>query len=438
MTVGAAFLLATVAAPLQAGFPAEQPAILRLDAGRLLSLARRAEESGDIRTAETAYRALTQDPDLGVRNEARFRLARLRAGKGDRRSAALLLRQILDEQPAAAAARLALAQTLVGIGDEASARQELRALRAGELPLEVERMVRRFSDALRARKPFGVGVELALAPDSNINRATRADTVGTIIGQFEISEDGKPTSGTGLAVRGQAYRRIALGSDVAMLARISAAGDLYRQREYNDLALDAAVGPDLRLGRNHIRMELGAARRWIGGQPFLDAGRIAATVARPIDRRTQLRLAGSASLIDHRFNDLQDGRAYAASIGIDRALSPTTGVAVTIAGERQALRDPGYSTRSWRASLVGWRAIEGITMTGGIEHGRLAADDRLILFPEKRKERFTRLTVGATLRRMTVAGFAPLVRYSIERNRSSIEFYDYSRRRTEIGIARAF
>jgi len=35
-------------------------------------------------------------------------------------------------------------------------------------------------------------------------------------------------------------------------------------------------------------------------------------------------------------------------------------------------------------------------------------------------------------------GFAPVTRFSIERNRSSIEFYDYRRTRSEVGVVRAF
>jgi len=43
-----------------------------------------------------------------------------------------------------------------------------------------------------------------------------------------------------------------------------------------------------------------------------------------------------------------------------------------------------------------------------------------------------------TLRQLQFQGFAPVVRFTIERNRSSIEFYDYRRRRTEFGVVRAF
>ena len=79
-----------------------------------------------------------------------------------------------------------------------------------------------------------------------------------------------------------------------------------------------------------------------------------------------------------------------------------------------------------------------MTGTLAVEIGGLHADERLLLFPHKREDRYRRLSIGATFRQVQFRGFSPLVRFSIERNRSSVEFYDYRRARTEIGLARAF
>lgn len=420
--------------PLQA--PANGPIVL--DRRQMLEWAERAQARGDRATAIRVYRSMLLDEDQDARHEARFRLARLLALDGKLSEAAILLRQVIDDRPDAASARFAMAQLLVRIGDETAARRELRALQATQLPLESARLVDRFSDSLRIHKPFGASIELAVAPDSNINRATRSDTIGTVIGPFEISEDGQAVSGTGLAIRGQLHGRFAIGETANLSGRLSASADLYASGAFNDVAVEATVGPELRLGRNLVRLEGGAGRRWFGGRPFLDSARIAASVTRPLGRRAQIRATGSVAVIDHRLNDLQDGRAFGGSVAIERALSPTTGLGVSLAGDRQALRDPAYSTFSWRASVIGWREVGRTTLTATVDYGRLEADDRLLLFPSRRRESFARASLGATFRQFTFRGFAPLVRYSIERNRSSIEVYDYARRRAEFGITRAF
>jgi hypothetical protein len=79
-----------------------------------------------------------------------------------------------------------------------------------------------------------------------------------------------------------------------------------------------------------------------------------------------------------------------------------------------------------------------MTLTAEAEFGRLHADERLLLFPDKRSERYSRLSLGTTFRQLEFRGFAPVARFSIERNRSTIAFYDFRRTRSELGFVRAF
>jgi len=106
--------------------------------------------------------------------------------------------------------------------------------------------------------------------------------------------------------------------------------------------------------------------------------------------------------------------------------------------DRQSLNDAGYSTTGWRAGLSGWRDVGRMTFTASGEIARLRADKRLLLFPDKRSDSYSRLTLAATMRQLTFRGFAPVARFTVERNRSSLEFYDYRRTRTEVALVRAF
>ena len=423
------------------GAPAQlAPAIkLRLTSVEMLRLAELASSKDDLSAAVAIYAALERDPDGAVRAEARFRHAKQLLGQKRNSEAALLLRRLLDEKPDAVVPRLELAHALQLLGDADAALRELRAAQASGLPPAVARMVDRYSQALRASRPFGASFEFALAPNSNINRATRSNTLGTIFGDFDIDEDSKAKSGTGLSLRGQAYRRIRLGNGgTNILARLSGFGDLYRKTEFNDIALDFAAGPELRLGRNQLNIEIGATQRWFGQKPFMRSARAAATWTRAIGDRMQLRLSGSAALIDNQFNDLQDGKAYSGRMSLERALTATTGLGLNVSLDRQALTDPGYSTTGWRAGLIGWHDVGRMTLTAEAEFGRLRADERLVLFPDKRSERYSRLSLGTTFRQLEFHGFAPVARFSIERNRSTIGFYDFKRTRSELGFVRAF
>jgi len=303
----------------------------------------------------------------------------------------------------------------------------------------VARLVDRYSEALRAARPTGASIEIALAPDSNINQATRSDTLGTVFGDFDIGKDSKAKSGIGVSLRGQAFHRFGLGGgDDSLLVRLSGFADLYRAARFNDIAVDLAAGPELRLGRNQLNLEVGATQRWFGQKPFMRSARLAATWTRPLGRLTQLRLTGSAARVDNQLNDLQDGRDFSGKAEVEHALSATSGIALTGSLDRQSLKDPGYSTTGWRAGLLGWHDMGRMTLTAGAEFGRLEADERLLLFPDKRADRYSRLSLAATFRQLQWRGFAPLARFTIERNRSTIAFYDFRRTRAELGVVRAF
>jgi hypothetical protein len=412
---------------------------LAITPAQMLRFAQLRQESGDLMLAEKLYRALEADPDVDVRNEARFRHSKMLEAEGRNSDAGLLLRRILDEKPNAAPVRLALAQILDRMGDKEGAWRQVRAAQASGLPPAVARLVDRYSEALRASRPSGASFEIALAPDSNINRATRSDTLGTVLGDFSIDDHSKAQSGTGLALSGQAFRRFDLGgSGAGVLLRLSGLADLYRKARFNDIAVDLAAGPELRLGRNQIDLEIGATQRWYGQKPFMRSARLGATWTRPLGSRMQVRLGATAALVDNQMNDLQDGKSYAGRIEVERALSATTGIGLNAAIDREALRDPGYATTGWRAGIVGWRDLGRMTFTAEASLGRLHADERLLLFPQARADRYSRFSLAATFRQLQFHGFAPIARFSIERNRSTVEFYDYRRVRSEMGVVRAF
>lgn len=409
-----------------------------VSAAQLLKIAELAADRGEFATAERAYEALIQDSSQEVRLEARFRLAMLEGKQGKLARAATLLRQVIDQRPDAARVRLELAGVLGRMGDKDGAWRQVRAINAGALPTEVARLVDHYSEALRAQRPAGTSIEFALAPDSNINRATRADRLGTILGDFQITDDGKARSGTGVSLSGQTYRRVPLREDVGLLIRASGFANLYRQSRFNHIAADLAIGPEINLKRDRIQLELGATQRWFGQEPLLRSARAAATLSHQVGSRTLLRLSGSASIIDNQQNDLQDGRGFSAQVGLEHALTRTMGMALSLGGDRQRLREPAYSTTGWRAGAVGWRDLGRMTLSLGAEVGGLKADERLALLPERREDKYSRFSLGATFRQFNWRGFAPLLRLWRERNRSNVAFYDYRRTRTEIGVTRAF
>jgi len=433
-----ALALLLYAGTAAAGGAAAATSRMQATASQIQILADRLIQSGQDGKAEQLLELLASDPNSGVRAEARFRWAALLESRGKDREAAVLLRRVLDDRPDAAPVRLKLATLLQKMGDESSALRELRALRTSDLPPNVVRFVDRLSASLQANKPIGIQIEVALAPDTNINRAPRASELSTLLGEFTFDEQSKKRSGVGVALRSFVQARQSLSRDLRLVARASGETSIYRERRFNEMALELAAGPQWKLGQTRFSAEAGIGQQWYGMKPYQRSLRLSASITRPIDGVSQLRVDGGGRWTDNHFNALESGKGLSLRARYERALTPSLLVVAELGVDRFKARDDAYSTRSWNAGLSAFRQAGRMTLSAGIEVGRLNADERLSLLPHAREDQLFRLSLGTVFRQLTVAGFAPVTRLVYERNKSSVEFYDYERTRTELGISRAF
>lgn len=409
-----------------------------LSPAQMFDLADKAAKSGDYSLAERVFRVLLEQEDLQLRNEARFRLAMMYRAVGRHRDAAVLLRRMVDEQPELARVRLELAVTLQQMGDGQSALRELRALRSGRLPSNIAGFVDRITASLQSSKPFGFYVELAAAPDTNINRATRSDTLDTVLGDFDIDQSSQKKSGLGLAARALATARFPVGKGVQLTSRFSAEANLYRKKTFNDLTLEIAAGPEFNIGKSRINVEAIARQNWFGMSRQQRSIGVGVRGLRPLGPVAQMTFAATYRIVDNQRNDLQDGKGINTRISYERAMSPRWLLSGSVGADRFKADDDAYSTKSWSAGLISYLEIGRTSLIAGAEVGRLRADERLSLLSSERQDKSLRLHLGTVLRQLTFKGFAPLTRIVFERNRSTVEFYDYSRVRSEIGVSRAF
>lgn len=422
-----------------AGAAASRPASVTLSAVQLFKLADEARARRDFVMAETAYRALAKDSDLELRTEARFRLGMMLADDlGRYLDAAIEFRRILDDKPDIGRVRLELARMQAMLGDLGAARKELRAAEAAGLPQDVKQLVRFYSRALDARKPLGGSIKVALAPDSNINRATRSDTLGTVIGDFILDDEAQAKSGIGLDLQGQGYVRLGIEPGADLLVQASGSATLYRAADFNDVNVGIQAGPQYTWGSNQLTFSFGPSWRWYGRTPY--SSTIGGNVSwqRPTGKRSQLRIDGGIAHQTNKRNPLQTADDFTLSASFDRAFSARTGGGVQVYGFREAARDPGYSLASGGASIYLFRELGRATVVGTLGYSHLEADARLFLYPKRRIEDRYNASLAMTLRSLRLGSFAPLVRLKWERNRSSIEIYDYRRIAAEFGVTSAF
>lgn len=417
-------------APPQSAEQAQQMTV-----GQLFQFADGLSRSGRFADAEKAYRLLAQHPEPELRREARFRLAMMMAHYQKRYGeAALELRLILDEKPDAAGVRLELARIEAMDGQINAATRDLRAAQAGRLPVDVERMVRFYEQVLSAQRPYGGSLEVSLAPDSNVNRATSVGTLGTVLGDFTLDDRAKAHSGLGLGLRGQGYARQALAGGLFMVERISASADLYRQIAYQDVVIAPAAGPELVKGRHRITLSAGPLWRWHGGQLYTSGGLASVAWSLPLTPRTQGRLELAATGSTNHFNGQENGHTFTLSIGLDHAFSTRKGGTLRAYANRVEAQDPAFANRSAGASVSLWSDVGHTTVVATAGGAYLQADARFALFPEGRRDTSASASLAASFRSLRWHGFVPLLRARYERNWSSVGLWDYSRFSGEVGV----
>jgi hypothetical protein len=418
--------------------PEHAAAVLTATGHQMLAMADNAIAADREDIAVKILSVLLRDAERSIRNEARFRLAMLASRRKDWTEAGTQLRAILDEEPDAQRVRLELARVQAEMGDLEASRRTLREVQAGGLPPDVARLVERFSAALRERKPFGASFQIAIAPDSNVNRATRSETLGTVLGNFDLDEAARRTSGIGLAVGSEAYFRHPFAASTSLVVRAGFSGNFYREAHFDDLTAVVSAGPELPLGGGRANLLAGVQRRWFGGDRYSDGIDASFTWQRTVGRRAQLRAGLGAARINYRLNDQQDGTTLSGFAGVERALGSRSGLSLSLGVTRQIARGPAYSSTGGQLTTSAWREFGRTTFLVTTTYQHLEADERLAIYPQRRKEDFLRFSVGAILRSLNWKGWAPQVKVIWERNWSPIEIYSYERWRSEFGIVRAF
>lgn len=431
-------LVVTAAVLNSSGAKAQTAPAGHLGAVDVFDAATRAAAAGRTDEALNLYDALTHDPDVEIRSEARFRKGQLLAAHHRIREAATTYRRLLDEKPYAARVRLELAALLVQLGDEVGARRQFRLAQAGKLPPEVAVQIAQFSRALRSPKHLGGSLDIAVAPDTNINRGTQARSLDTVIAPLILSTDARATSGIGLRLRPSGFAKQPLTDRLSLVLRAVGSADLYRQGSADDVTLTVLPGVEWRGARDQISGSYGWSQRWYGGAAFADSQSLTGEWLHQLNKSTQLSSTVSRSKIHYRQNPLQDGPLYDVNFGAEQALSPRSGVGLGIGASRQDALDPSYAFWAGGPSAYGWRDLGRITIFGAATARRLVTDERNFLFSRKRSEWFASGRIGVIARKVAFRGFSPTVRFGLERNASTVSIYDYRRAYAEFGFSRVF
>lgn len=436
----AALAAGAVPTPLPAAPPAPRCAESQctgLRAHDVLAIAARLAAANDQERARALLTSVLQDREPGNRAQARFQLARLAERQGDLPGAERWYRALLDEQPAAAGVRLELGRVLAEQKKFGAAARELRRAHAAGLPPDVAKTVERITSLLRRDAPFGGSFEVALAPDSNINRATHSNTVTAFGLPFTLDDDARARSGVGVAAAGQVFVRRPLGKH-RFVVELASFGNFYERSEASELTVALSAGPQFRLGDTRLGVGPVARRTWLGGDVQSTSYGIEADSRMPLGTTSALAMTAAVLRDESRRDAAADGMSYTARIAFEKALTARLYARATADIARIDARASTLSSWSYGGGLTISRQFGAFTGYAGGEFRRLEGDASFFLFGNPRRDTLLQGTLGVIVRPLTIGGFAPVARFTHVRNSSPIELYRYRRNRLELGITRDF
>ncbi len=382
----------------------------------------------------------------GYKMQSRFLLGLIASEAGDPQGAADHFKAILADDPRQTRVRLELGKAFLAMRKSASAdKQFALAAQDGELPAEVARTIRTVRDTIRGSRAWRLDLNLGIAPDSNINNATSAQSIDVLLGEatipVELNAEAQARSGTGQVAQLSGGLRLPLGDDVSAIAELDGTGTNYKGSDFDDYVVQGAAGAEYRLNAtSSVSLQTVAAQRWFGGKA--------------ITRQVGLRLGGQAvvgasdrlgfqldarrttALFDASYSGWQTGLYGTYERAISRAIVASLGPFV----RRDALREKAFSSTEFGGNFgVGGELGHGINFGASIGLSRATYDAPLQIFgadPRRDKRFVARATLGN--RKFRVLGLSPQLVWTYTKVDSSLRYYDSSRSRFEFTVARYF
>lgn len=394
--------------------------------------------------AQPLLAALSQVPTL--RFQYRFLSGYVAQHTNDLDGAARFYRAILVDDPKQTRVRLELARVMLAQGKPQSADRQFRlAEQDRELPPEIARTIRAARDVIRSKRAWSLNIDAGIAPDSNINNATSADSINVYLGGQQVpltlDESAKARSGLGRTGSIDAGLRLPMSDSALMLLDVDAVGTDYDGSTYDDFAYEAAAGPELRLNeRTRVRLQAVGAQRVYGNRIATRQFGLKGGGETLLSGNERLGLQLDVRRTNARFDDGFSGWQIGSYATYERAVAKAIVASAGVFGRRDSLKAKAYSsTEAGVIAGVGGELPWGLNVGLSGTVSRATYDAPLYFFaPEARKDwRYSaRATLG--IRALRVAGLSPSASLTISRIDSSLGFYSNTRARLRFALARYF
>ncbi len=417
---------------------------MQLTPAQLLAMTEKMISDKQYAEARPLIAALRIAPGMAL--QARFLEGMIALETGDAKTATHEFREILVQEPGLTRVRLELARALIVSGDLSAADYHLKlAENDGELPPDIARQVRLARNVIRSQRKWQFGFDLGIAPDTNINSATSAETVEANLGPTRLALPLDPSaqakSGTGITASMFGSLRLPVAKRAALAIDFDAGMVNYDGKQYDDYTVQLAAGPELRTDKEtSLTLQGVGLMRWYGGMVSARQAGVKLGLQHEIGKSQRIGLQ-----LDVRHSDSDYGLGYtgwqiSGSATYEKVIGKSAIASVSLYRRRDLMELESYASATTGLSLgIGAELPLGINagLSGGVARSTYDAP-QLFFSTEARKDWRYNARAYAGFRKIRVLGFSPSVEYQFQKTDTNYTLYQSTRHRVQFKLARYF
>ncbi len=358
----------------------------------------------------------------------------------DYTGAAEKFRTALADDPSLTLVRAELAQTLIILEQDDSAKYHLKQLAADAPSEEAAKGVHSFLEQVDSRRPYTVSGYLSLAPSTNLNNGSKRQTVYNAVYKSDSTIDAasREKSGVGASAGANVGFNKRFGNDFSFVAAGGVNANIYDDFDFN--FYNVSQSAEMRRLVEKGYFSLGA----VASQSFYDG---VATVSYGPRVSTSLQLTGKDNLFVSALYEWRDNfevnSADATALSVNASLThgfSSTLSATIFAGSEDVKTD--YKTTSYL------RLNGGLSLYSELSHGisaKLTGQFGHTLFDGKslaagkiREDKRLTGSVELTKRDWNILGFAPALSYTYTENISNLNLYDFDNHAVDFRLTKDF
>lgn len=373
-------------------------------------------------------------------------------GQGDMTGAVKKYRAALANDPSLTLVRTELAQTLVKLGENDSAKHHLQLLEADAPDPKVAAGIRSFIDGLDESHPVTFSGFISIAPSTNMNSGSSHDTVYSTNPAFKDAPNlditaSKKQSGIGLSAGLSAGYSKRLGNHWEAVLAGDISGQAYRNKNYDGLSFSQSAEMRYHLENGYIgfggianqSFNPNANNLMIDGLTYHGYG----------PRVSFLHFLGQHDKIsgsavyewrDFAGSSFIDAKDYRAELSWSHSFDSSLNIALTSGYEKLT---EGRDFASYGTAFTGLSLYKefpmGVTANANLQGRYTLFDGENPYVPGMKRE--DERIVGAltlTKRDFNIMGFAPALTYSYTRNFSNIALWDFDAHNVDFRLTKDF